>query len=130
MTISSLKEARKRNAESGLIFGNPDHFGEAITFYPAGGAPRTIVAACAGVELSEVGDEVSQSDQELLWVGACKDPACARGGIAAPAVGDSMLRAGDAADARWSFQERIRRETPHDWELLFGRIRPRRYGPK
>jgi len=46
-------------------------------------------------------------------------------------LGDSLLRTElDDEDSLWSFQGEVRNESSVSWELLFARLRPRRYGPK
>jgi len=73
-------------------------------------------------------DETTERVQERMWVAAWRD---VMRGIDAPELGDSLLRAElDDEDSPWSFQGEVRNESSVAWELLFARLRPRRYGPK
>lgn len=68
-------------------------------------------------------------ETERLWILCLRDESADKGGIARPEVGDKLLRAEDEPDEPWGFAGSIRNETPHSWELLFERNRPKRYGP-
>lgn len=131
MPVTSFKEARRQHAESGRIFGNVSHFGETVTYRPAGGGgERQIDVTIASVELDFVSTEFGENQKEMIWVKACRDLDCTRGGIDTPARGDVILRADDAPDAPWTFKGSRQNVTPAEHELLFGRIRPTRYGPQ
>jgi hypothetical protein len=125
--VVSFKEAMIENAESGLIFGNVNHFGESGTYTTKGGSGATVQATCLLRELQDSQEEIVDRDQEELEVSVCKNAACARGGVATPGDGDTYMRPGDSIP--WSFQ-RIVGETSGEWLLLFARRRPKRYGPR
>jgi len=127
----TFAECRRENAESGLLFGNLEHFAEQVTYRPAAGGPsRTVVASCTRETLEERQGDLLDREQERLWVHVCRSPQARRGGIDRPGLGDSLLRVQDPPDAPWSFQGQIKDETEYSWGLLFGRNRPRRYGPR
>lgn len=131
-TPTSFKDARKQLFESGLVFGNSDHFGESVTFRPGrGGAERTIVGPVTLESDEEVVVDYGHEKREYLWWQVAKDPACDRGGVAVFREHDVIFREGDGADEPWTFQtdRGIRNETPHSHEACFGRNRPTRYGP-
>jgi len=124
MTVSSFSDARKENAEGGLIFGNTDHFGETVTYRPAaGGSPRSIDVTVFDAVAEEIDGEIVDYDQELIWVGCCKDTTCDRGGIDTPKAGDTILRSGDDASNPWAYMMQTRKGNNHSWQLLFGRKR-------
>lgn len=130
MTLASLMAAH-----TGSVFLNADHHAESWTFRPQGGESRAITAVAierterAEERIEEFGDR----ENDEIWLFVAKDESAAAGGIASLSPGDAAWRTADlAADAdapAWSFQGRIRNETPSDWELLFARRRMTRYGP-
>ena len=90
-------------------------------------SPRDILVICKYDRPAAEETETSESVKEWLWVATYRD---VMRGIDAPELGDSLLRAElDPPDSPWSFQGVIRNESTHAWELLYARIRPRRYGP-
>jgi len=128
MTVTSFKDARRENCEVGP-FLNTDHFAETVTLTPASGAAREITATVSedvssAPPLADGGAE----DLEVIWVKVCRNESIAKGGIANPAMGDSLTRAAD--DRPFSYQGDMRHVTPHSWELRFARAKPHRYdGP-
>jgi hypothetical protein len=128
MTVSTFKETRAEIFASGAVFGNTDHFGEMVTVRPAGGGPnRQVKVTVIAASREDQETEYHEEQQELIWVSVAKDESCARGGIGRAATGLAIVREGDVVS--WSFQNRTRHETSYSWELLFGRIRPKSYGP-
>ena len=128
--MTTFADVRKEIFESGDVFGNTDLFAESFTYKAGGGGPaRVVSAACRYEKLADSDEPAGEDEQERMWVQVARDPACERGGIEAPELGDWGLRATDSPADPWSFQGEIRNETPHGWELLFARNRPRRYGP-
>jgi len=90
--------------------------------------PRDILVICNYERQAPLEDETTERVQERMWVAAWRD---VMRGIDAPELGDSLLRAElDDEDSPWSFQGEVRNESSVAWELLFARLRPRRYGPK
>lgn len=127
MTVSSFKEARADNATSGP-FLNVDHFAETVRVSPPdGGGAREVVATVRYRHLDDEVEDWGEAETEEIWVACLKDEAAEKGGIGRPSTGYALWRADDEPDEAWSFQGRIQNETPHGWELLFGRNRPTRY---
>ena len=105
-----------------------DQFGISARYAPRDGPARTITVGCSEDEPADDGDETTEHQHERLWV-FCRRSATL--GIEAPQHGDALLRDGvDDETAPWGFQGEIRNETAASWELLFARLRPRRYGPR
>jgi len=128
MTVDNFAAARRENAESGLIFANTDHFGEEVVYRPVNSAERSVTVRISAFVQGDAEVELGDRRDESILVSICKDPGAARGGVADPGSGDSLLRTGDPVDAPWSYQFR-QGETASEWKLVFGRRRPQRYGP-
>ena len=91
-------------------------------------SPREVYALCRPDEIAPDQDATGERQRERLWITCWRDVGR---GIDAPELGDGFQRSElDPEDAQWSFQGEVRNETSVCWELLFARIRPRRYGPK
>lgn len=104
-----------------------DQLGIPAHYTPREGAARAITVVAAYQEQETIADQLVEREQELLWVTARRS---ATTGISAPQSGDRLLRDDeDDAEAPWSFQGQVRNASLGCWELLFARIRPRRYGP-
>ena len=128
---SNFKECRAENCTSAHgPFLQTGHFAEEATFTPRRTGPaRTVtITASYDADADMIGDVVGL-ETERLWIKCLRDDSATKGGIGSPEVGDQLLRAEDAADAPWGFAGAKRNETPHAWELLFERNRPKRYGP-
>ena len=141
----TFREARESHVTSGLVFGNPSHFGSIGTYTGLDGvvATRTV----DGVVLSTIvvdfqpsgsrGDERlkdmhvdhGERQDEITWIDLCKDPEADRGGVAEPRPGDTFLREGDAPSEIWSMHE-IVQEDDFSWLLEFRRERMARYGSR
>jgi len=128
MAVTSLKDLRAQIAESGKTLGNTDHFAETATVRPPSGSERSVVVSILYNRDDDVYEDVNEREDEELTVQVAKDESCARGGIATPEIGYSLLRASDAPDAPWSFH-RVSKDLDHSWILIFRRRRPTRYGP-
>ena len=105
-----------------------DQFGISAGYRPREGPPRTITVGCSEDEPGDQQDETTERQHERLWV-FCRRSATL--GIDDPQHGDALLRDGvDDDTAPWGFQGEVRNITAGSWELLFARLRPRRYGPR
>ena len=106
-----------------------DQFGIPAVYTPIDGGPaRSITVACTEDEPADDQDETTARQHERLWV-FCRRSAAL--GVDDPRHGDALLRTGvDEDTAPWGFQGEIRNATAGSWELLFARLRPRRYGPR
>jgi hypothetical protein len=104
--------------------------GVPVTFIPAGGAPRTVIAILDYVRQEDQQAEGQEIDQEELWITVRRDPNAPEGGIDAIGMGDAIEREEDDAESRWSWQQRVRDATAGLWDLLFARKRPRRIGSR
>lgn len=129
MSITSFKDARRENCEAGP-FLDVDHFAETLTFAPASGDEPRELAGKVSEDTSSAPplEDGSAEDLEVIWVKVCRNEECAKGGIASPAMGDSLSREDD--DRPYSYQGDVRHVTPHSWELRFARAKPHQYtGP-
>jgi hypothetical protein len=102
------------------------YMGMRWTHIPKVGAPRDVEAICLYEQPAASIDGEGEKQMERLWIAVSRDES---DGIAGPQLGDAGLRDGDEEDSPWAFQGEVRNESAHAWELLFARIRPRRYGP-
>jgi len=128
---SNFKECRAENCTSAYgPFLQTDHFAEEATFTPRrSGAARTVTISVGYDADADVIADVVSLETERLWVKCLRDDTATKGGIGSPEVGDRLLRAEDQPTEPWGFSGGKRNETPHSWELLFERNRPKRYGP-
>lgn len=128
---SNFKQCRAENCTSAYgPFLQLSHFAVSVTFRAkSGGRERTITVGWheAEFEIAPAGDLVEE-ERERVWVKCLRDESAEKGGIARPEIGDRLWRETDEPDAPWGFAGSVRRETPHAWELLFERNRPRRFG--
>jgi len=105
-----------------------EQFGIPASYRPVEGPGRSITVGCSEDEPAGDQDETVERQHERLWV-FCRRSSTL--GIEAPQHGDALLRDGvDGETAPWGFQGEIRNITAGSWELLFARLRPRRYGPR
>ncbi|HEY4760944.1 MAG TPA: hypothetical protein VIH42_10230 [Thermoguttaceae bacterium] len=89
---------------------------------------RNITGICSYEKDPQIPETIEERDKELLWVMVERN---ADRGIAEPILGMTLMRdSEDDEDTIWSYQGQIKNATGVSWELLFGRIRPRRYGMK
>ncbi len=105
-----------------------EQFGISASYRPVEGLGRTITVGCSEDEPGDQQDETTERRYERLWV-FCRRSATL--GIDDPQHGDAFLR--DKVDddtTPWGFQGEVRNVTAGSWELLFARLRPRRYGPR
>jgi hypothetical protein len=125
----TFKTLRRSIRESGVCFGNTDHFGETVTFRPLTGGAE--VSIDVHVEYVRRQDEtaIGVDDDEEIWVRICTDPDADRGGVAVLTVGDVLIRSGELPELGYRFTGEVRRERHGERECLFRRKRPRRYGP-
>lgn len=125
--VSCFRDAMIENAESGLVFGNVEHFGETGTYCTAAGEEIEVDVTVNYRKLDDAGEQILDRDQEELELSICINPNAARGGVANPGDGDTYLRAGENPESPWSFQ-RVLAETSGEWKLMFARRPPKRYG--
>ncbi|MFO8015255.1 MAG: hypothetical protein R6X20_18390 [Phycisphaerae bacterium] len=129
--VANFKEARAENCTGAYgPFLQTGHFAEEATFTPRrSGASRTVTISVVYDREADVIEDLVDEQKERLWIFCLRDKSADKGGIARPEVGDRLLRAEDQPDEPWGFAGAVRNETPHGWELLFERNRPKRYGP-
>lgn len=115
-----------------------DHFGELVTYQPAGGGPaRTVRAHCQRTKAQDDAETIRDVDREELIVKLPRDRTTEQANgydaVDDPQEGDILLRPGDSPDHPWTYQGQAHRnagapgETPHTWYLLFARHRPNVY---
>ena len=89
---------------------------------------KTIVGMCQYEHDPDMLSESGDAKKEHLWVMVERD---AETGILDPNYKTTLMRdSEDDEETKWSFQGEIRNQTGVVWELLFARIKPRRYGPE
>lgn len=132
----TFKEARESHVTSGLIFGNPSHFGTTGTYVGLDGVEVSDIvvdfqpSGSRGDErLKDMHVDHGERQDEIIWIDLCKDPEADRGGVADPRPGDTFLREGDAPSEIWSMYE-IVQEDDFSWLLEFRRERMARYGSR
>lgn len=119
----------QRAANFPTVFLNADHFGEDVSFYPAGGgAVRTVRAKISGSAQRRDALE-GEVEVERLRVVVLRDDAAELGGIGDPAVGDQIARpAVDSDGRRYTFTGEIETSRPDHWALIYERRVPVRVG--
>ncbi|HUX17446.1 MAG TPA: hypothetical protein VMW52_13295 [Phycisphaerae bacterium] len=112
------------------FFFSLDYFAQVASYDPAGaGAARNVTVIVAEVEPETVDEEYVERSRERVWVTVRRDPDHAGGGIATPAIDDTLVLRGETT-APYSFQNEIRNRTADRWTLLFARDRPEAYRPQ
>lgn len=107
-----------------------DQLGETWSYDPAGaGTARDVAVIIVEVEPETVDEEYVERSRERIWVTVRRDADHADGGIASPAMGDTVARKDDT-DNPYSFQNQIKNRTTDRWTLLFARDRPEAYRPR
>lgn len=102
-------------------------FKEALTFYPANGAPERTVTALVETIASLPHDEGGTSELQELSVTVFNDPADPDvGGIASPALGDRIKR--PVGEFYYGFTGKVLAQTAYSWRLLFVGERLREVG--
>lgn len=101
-----------------------DQLGEPVTYFPAGGASRSITAI-----VRERGSKIEQAahhdfDQLQATLLVYRDDST---GMTAPGRADAIRLEGEAADVKWDF-EAITEETQTTLVVKFGRKVPKRGG--
>lgn len=136
MTFKAARRAIAANPAGPFL--RVDHFGELITYFPAGGGPpRTVRAHATRFDPENDQETVAEIDREEIWFKVSRDRTAEQANgydaIDAPVEGDTILRENDPPDAPWSFQGLATRrkdggnKTPHCWYLQFARHRPTTY---
>jgi hypothetical protein len=128
MSLSSLRLRVLYRATLALERGAED-----ATFLPAGGGPERLIRIAVTAAPRPQQDVVGESlDTDEIHVRVAKDEAAEvdgtpLGGIASPANGDGLVRAGETADRVFSFAE-VLQDQPECWLLSFRRKRRRQVG--
>jgi len=107
-----------------------DLLGQTASYDPAGaGAARNVTVIVAEVDPETVDEEYVERSRERVWVKVHRDPGHVDGGIATPAIDDTLVLRGETT-APYSFQNQIKNRTADTWILLFARDRPEAYRPE
>lgn len=104
------------------VFLNTEEFGEAVTFFPAGGgASRRIVVL---IEQNQRGVSGELIDHELdeITVQVSRKVNGESGGIERPIVGDTLTRANDPE--RYAYNGEIKESDSASWWLVYSRQKP------
>ncbi len=132
----TFREARESHVISGLVFGNPSHFGTTGTYTGLDGVEVSDIVvdfqpsgSRADERLKDTHVDHGERQDEITWIDLCKDPEADRGGVADPRPGDTFLRQGDPPTEIWSMYE-IVHEDDFSWLLEFRRERMARYGSR
>ena len=111
---------------------NVDEFAEWVTYYPASGTSRSIAAQVrrpgSNNQQQPRRNEVSEFEDERIWVELGRDESHARGGVPWPQIGDTLVRDGEEDLERFAFVGEIVKSSPFAWVLEFSRPKQRSLG--
>ena len=129
MTFAAL---RRRNLLRAQL--STDRGAEQVTFYPAGGKSRPIIASIHNAKgmLSQGTNEsisIEEIDVRVCNDLAAEDGGILYGGIENPSQGDCLVRANETEKQSYSFAFKIR-SSPDSWLLRFKRQRREQVGMK
>lgn len=102
-----------------------EQLGETVTYFPVAGAARSVTAIVEHMTRREQAAEVD-AETDRITVNVLRHEDDAAGGVASPAVGDSVLRSGESD--RYAFTGERLASSADTWTLVFERPRPRRLG--
>lgn len=104
------------------VWLSPEFFGELVTYTPRGGPSRQLYVQISADENARFTDGTEEATERILVLCA-RDPACGRGGIAAPGMEDELLRDSVVEpDVRpYTYQAEKTDVGPHKWRLTFAR---------
>lgn len=120
----SLRDVGKANFYAHVL--DVGKFAETCTFHPgAGGEPRTVVMKINHERRSRSQPHV-EGEEERLRVAVGRDELHAKGGVAAPVMGDTLVREGETELVRYAWTGEIENQTSYSWTLVYTRPRGRR----
>ncbi len=109
------------------VFLNDEHFAEWITYHPAVGDERAVLALIEH-EQRRHEDEVVVRDDERIVVTVGRDETHEKGGVELPKIGDGLMREVDDGWGKFAFTGEVVNQTAHSWKLVFTRPKSRALG--
>lgn len=105
-------------------------FGESVVYTSKSGVSRTISAITEYASEEDITImDVLATENEHLWATVQSDESdSTHGGVAVPAIGETLQRSEDSTSSLWSFAGQ-REEIPGGWRMAFYRRRVTRVGP-
>jgi hypothetical protein len=102
---------------------NTDEFAEVVTYFPEGAAARELNATCEQSQQAELDENGSERVLDELRVFCLRDADATDGGIAAPEIGERLLRSStiDPRQRPYQFNGQIEEADAVAWLLTFTR---------